>query len=255
MGPKERRTREREETRSRILDAAREMFVQDGIEAVTMREIAKRIEYTPTAIYHHFRDKQALIEELCLIDFRSLAQAFQKIGRIEDPIERVRRIGLVYMDYALEHPSHYRFMFMTPHAEIQGECEMQQAYERDPNKDNPNENSYLFLLLACEQARLHQLRKPLASFALGERREQPFVDDDTGRPVERPREILALRQVDCSLPTDRGVDLPDERRRHRDPGDPPQVRGCRKAGRVRHRAAAERYDRAASVERQLGPEA
>ena len=79
MGPRERRTREREETRSRILDAAREMFVQDGIEAVTMREIAKRIEYTPTAIYHHFRDKQALIEELCLIDFRGLAQAFQKI--------------------------------------------------------------------------------------------------------------------------------------------------------------------------------
>jgi AcrR family transcriptional regulator len=114
MGPKERRTRERELTKSRILDAAREMFVEDGIESVTMREIAKRIEYTPTAIYHHFRDKQALIEELCLIDFRGLAQAFQKIGRIENPGERLRRIGLAYIDYALEHPSHYRFMFMTP---------------------------------------------------------------------------------------------------------------------------------------------
>jgi len=114
MGPRERRTREREQTKSRILDAAREMFVQDGLEAVTMREIAKRIEYTPTAIYHHFRDKQALIEELCLLDFRGLGQAFQKIGRIEDPMERLRRIGLAYIDYALEHPSHYRFMFMTP---------------------------------------------------------------------------------------------------------------------------------------------
>ena len=114
MGPRERRTREREQTKSRILDAAREMFVQDGVEAVTMREIAKRIEYTPTAIYHHFRDKQALIEELCLIDFRGLAQAFGKIGRIEDPIERVRRLGAAYIDYGLEHPSHYRFMFMTP---------------------------------------------------------------------------------------------------------------------------------------------
>ena len=114
MGPKERRVRDREQTKSRILDAAREMFVEDGIEAVTMREIAKRIEYTPTAIYHHFRDKQALIEELCLIDFRALAIAFQKIGRIEDPGERLRRIGLAYVDYALGHPSHFRFMFMTP---------------------------------------------------------------------------------------------------------------------------------------------
>ena len=114
MGPKERRFRERELTKSRILDAAREMFVEDGIEAVTMREIAKRIEYTPTAIYHHFRDKQALIEELCLIDFRSLGAAFQKLGRIEDPGERLRRIGLAYVDFALGHPSHFRFMFMTP---------------------------------------------------------------------------------------------------------------------------------------------
>lgn len=114
MGPKERRTRAREETKTKILDAAREMFVQDGVDAVTMRAIAKRIEYTPTAIYHHFRDKQALIEELCLIDFRSLAQAFQRIGRIDDPGEQLRRIGLAYVDYALEHPSHYRFMFMTP---------------------------------------------------------------------------------------------------------------------------------------------
>jgi AcrR family transcriptional regulator len=114
MGPRERRVRDREQTKSRILDAAREMFVEDGIEAVTMREIAKRIEYTPTAIYHHFRDKQALIEELCLIDFRALAIAFQKIGRIADPGERLRRIGLAYVDYALGHPSHFRFMFMTP---------------------------------------------------------------------------------------------------------------------------------------------
>jgi AcrR family transcriptional regulator len=113
MGPKERRTREREQTRSRILDAAREMFVEDGVEAVTMREIAKRIEYTPTAIYHHFRDKQALIEELCRVDFHGLGEAFQKLGRIEDPGERLRRIGLAYVDFALAYPSHYRFMFMT----------------------------------------------------------------------------------------------------------------------------------------------
>src|SRR4029453_6098074 len=114
MGPKERRTREREQTKSRILDAAREMFVDDGIEAVTMREIAKRIEYTPTAIYHHFRDKQALIQELCLIDFRAVAEGFQKIGRIEDPGDRLRRMGPPYVDNPLEPPSHYRFMFMTP---------------------------------------------------------------------------------------------------------------------------------------------
>jgi AcrR family transcriptional regulator len=114
MGTKERRERERQETRDRILDAAREMFVKDGVEAVTMRAIAQRIEYTPTAIYHHFEDKEALIRELAEHDARALGHAFQRIGRIEDPVERLRRIGRAYLRFGLENPNHYRFLFMTP---------------------------------------------------------------------------------------------------------------------------------------------
>ncbi|HKO02638.1 MAG TPA: helix-turn-helix domain-containing protein, partial [Thermoanaerobaculia bacterium] len=42
-----------------ILDAARELFATEGYDAVTMRRIADRIEYSPTAIYFHFNDKEA----------------------------------------------------------------------------------------------------------------------------------------------------------------------------------------------------
>ncbi len=112
---RERRSRQRAETRRLILDAAREMFVRLGYEATTMRAIADRIEYTATAIYHHFRNKEELMTELCDIDFRALAAAFQRIGRIEDPVERVRRTGDAYVDFALEHPMQYQLMFMTPH--------------------------------------------------------------------------------------------------------------------------------------------
>jgi AcrR family transcriptional regulator len=139
MGSKERRVREREDTRSRILDAARDMFVDNGVEAVTMRAIAQRIEYTPTAIYHHFRDKQALIEELCLLDFGSLASAFHRIGKIEDPVERLRRIGLAYVDFALAYPSHYQFMFLTP----KPVSERSLAHDRGRP---PDEDAYLVVL-------------------------------------------------------------------------------------------------------------
>jgi AcrR family transcriptional regulator len=113
MGSVERRARERTETRERILDAAREMFVERGYEATTMRAIADRIEYTPTAIYHHFRNKEALLSELCAIDFRALGAAFQKIGRIGDPVERLRRAGQTYVEFGLQHPMQYQLMFMT----------------------------------------------------------------------------------------------------------------------------------------------
>lgn len=144
MGVLERRERERQETRQLILDAARELFVAEGHEAVSMRKVAEKIEYSPTAIYHHFRDKQALIEELCLHDFRSLAAAFLSIGRVEDPVERIARTGAAYVDFALAHPSQYRFMFMTV-----GLSKGDQAREF---KGNPQEDAYAFLRQAVHEA-------------------------------------------------------------------------------------------------------
>jgi AcrR family transcriptional regulator len=138
MGTLERRARTRDSIRSKILDAARDLFVSDGVEAVTMRAIAKKIEYTPTTIYHHFRDKHTLLLELCTLDMQRLGQAFQSIGRIEDPAERTRRFGLAYVDFALDHPGIYRFLFMTPKPEVMVDAA-------------PEQNAYLMLLQAVTE--------------------------------------------------------------------------------------------------------
>ena len=142
-GLREPRAPERQETRDLILDAAREMFVKEGIEAVTMRAIAKKVEFTPTAIYHHFRDKHALLRELCDNDMRALAQAFQRIGKIEDPIDRLRRIGQTYIRFGLENPSHYRFLFMTV---------TPPDVDTGVEKANPEEDAYSFLRLTVAEA-------------------------------------------------------------------------------------------------------
>ena len=144
MGSRERRARESAETRQRILDAARDMFVRHGYEATTMRAIAERIEYTPTAIYHHFRNKEALLTELCNIDFRALAGAFQRIGRIEDPVERLRRIGEAYVSFALDHPMHYQLLFMTRRPGV--------PKEPDAANGDPGEDAYAILRDTCAAA-------------------------------------------------------------------------------------------------------
>jgi AcrR family transcriptional regulator len=138
MGTLERRARARDSVRTKILDAARELFVRDGVEAVTMRAIGRKIEYTPTTIYHHFRDKHALLLELCTLDMQRLGQAFLSIGRIEDPAERTRRFGLAYVDFALDNPGIYRFLFMTPKPEVMPEAA-------------PEQNAYLMLLQAVTE--------------------------------------------------------------------------------------------------------
>jgi AcrR family transcriptional regulator len=145
MGSAERREREKEETREKILDAARELFAEQGYEAVTMRKIAERVEYSPTAIYFHFKDKEALMRELCELDFAALAQRFRKIARQKDPIERLRKIGHVYIAFGLEFPNHYRLLFMTPRPPI-GNLETTEA-----KRGNPEEDAYAFLKMTVQE--------------------------------------------------------------------------------------------------------
>jgi AcrR family transcriptional regulator len=115
MPPKIKTAEDREHLRTLILDAARSLFVERGIEAVSMREIAKKINYSATTLYNHFVDKEALLQAVCDTDFLALAQGMQEIMQIPDLIERLKALYLGYARFALQYPNHYRLMFMTPH--------------------------------------------------------------------------------------------------------------------------------------------
>lgn len=145
MGVKERRERERTDTRTKILDAARELFIDEGYEAVSMRRIAEAIEYSPTAIYVHFKDKEALFQELCAHDFGSLAHGMQDLAQVSDPVERVRLAGHAYLRFAVTHPNHYRLMFMTPRKVGAGAKKLAQ-------RGDPMEDAYALLKGATAEA-------------------------------------------------------------------------------------------------------
>jgi AcrR family transcriptional regulator len=147
MGIAERRERERTEVRGKIMDAARRLFVEHGFEAVSMRMIAREIEYSPTAIYFHFKDKEALFQELCATDFLSLGKIFARIARIADPVERLRAVGRAYAEFGVEHPHHYRLMFMTPTPGPRLDPEDNRWVQRG----NPEEDAYFFLKQTVEE--------------------------------------------------------------------------------------------------------
>jgi AcrR family transcriptional regulator len=113
MGSTERREREKAELRQKILDAARELFVTESAATLTMRSIAARIEYSATAIYAHFPDKDALLTALCDHDFTALLNEGSHVLAIADPVERMIAAGRFYVEFALRHPHQYQFMFMT----------------------------------------------------------------------------------------------------------------------------------------------
>jgi AcrR family transcriptional regulator len=142
--PQERREREKQELRSKILDAARALFVKHGYESVTMRKIAERIEYSPTAIYLHFKDKETLIAELCRHDFRAFGTRFLHLAKIADPIERMKKAGWAYLEFAVEHPQQYQLMFMTP--------QLPGTKPRAGESEDPAQNAYVFLRATVAQA-------------------------------------------------------------------------------------------------------
>ncbi len=113
MPPKIKSEAEKLKARTQILDAARELVVSKGIEAVTMREIAKKIDYSPTTIYLYFADKDSLIQALCLTDFKTLGKELNSIMQIQAPVERMVALGSAYARFALSYPNHYRLIFMT----------------------------------------------------------------------------------------------------------------------------------------------
>ena len=110
-----------------------------------MREIARQIGYTATALYYHFPDKAGLLLELCETDFRALSDYFRRLGDIADPVERIRQTSRAYVTFGLEHPQHYRFMFMTPRPQPPPDTV---RIERG----NPDQDAYAFLLRAVQEA-------------------------------------------------------------------------------------------------------
>ena len=97
------------------MDAAREMFVEEGYANVSMRKIAEKIGYSATTIYLYFKDKNDLLHQICEQTFARLAHNIKAIhGLSDNPLEKLRSGLREYIHFGLKHPSQYEIVFITP---------------------------------------------------------------------------------------------------------------------------------------------
>lgn len=109
--------------REDILDAASQLLVELGDEEkVTMRAVAAAVGVSPPSVYLHFPDKDTLIFAVCQQLFAALDQAIEtETAPVEDPFDRMRVRALAYASFGVEHPEHYRVLFMQkPEAAPEG---------------------------------------------------------------------------------------------------------------------------------------
>ncbi|MEJ1239475.1 TetR/AcrR family transcriptional regulator [Chryseolinea sp. T2] len=108
-----RKERQKEELKASILEAARTLFIERGYEETSIRNIAERIEYSPTTIYLYFKDKDDIFYALHREGFVLLNQYFRSLQEVEDPFERLKAITKAYIRFALENREYYDLMFIS----------------------------------------------------------------------------------------------------------------------------------------------
>ncbi len=114
MGIAERKARHKKELQETILQAAVELIERDGVEKLTLRKLAARIEYSPATIYLYYKDKDELLYALHEEGFRRM-YAFQlPCMQIADSRERIKEIGRTYIEFGRKHPAYFELMFTDP---------------------------------------------------------------------------------------------------------------------------------------------
>ncbi|KXK21125.1 MAG: TetR/AcrR family transcriptional regulator [Saprospiraceae bacterium] len=148
MGIAERKSKQKEELRQNILDAAKRLFLKEGYHATSIRKIAKEIEFSPTTIYLYYKDKAEIAHALHIEGFKLLGRQFGLLMHIDDPFERIKVMGRIYMQFSLENTDFYELMFVLkePMDHIK-ECGMEEGWEEGDQAFN----LLMQNVLACQE--------------------------------------------------------------------------------------------------------
>jgi AcrR family transcriptional regulator len=98
------RERRRLQTRDEIIQAAREVCAESGAVDFSLSEIARRVGFTPAALYKYFDSKDDLIRAVAERAMANLCEALSQVSETLPPDEGVVEIGMAYLDVARANP-------------------------------------------------------------------------------------------------------------------------------------------------------
>jgi len=112
VGITERKEKQKVEIKKKILEASMKLFIDEGFEKVSIRKIANIIEYSPTTIYLYFKDKNEILFELCEEGFILFEKLNSNLIKINNPLNRLHKMGENYVGFGLQYPEYYDLMFI-----------------------------------------------------------------------------------------------------------------------------------------------
>ena len=107
------------ELKDACIEAAQAVIAEHGIEKLSLRDVARRLNVSHQAPYKHYPSRDHLLAEVIRRCFRRFTVALNSRNRSDDPIEDMRALGTSYLSFALQNPLEYRLMFGTPWPQVQ----------------------------------------------------------------------------------------------------------------------------------------
>lgn len=136
MGIVGKRAKQKEEFRRKILDAARDLFVNEGYEKFSMHKLEERIASSPQTIHPYFKDKDDLLFAICE---KVAERLFDDLTKIKmsygDPFESLRQALLYLIEFGFNNPDEYKVLFIT-------RPQMYGTYDEFMEKETMARNSY-----------------------------------------------------------------------------------------------------------------
>lgn len=110
LSPRERR---HQRTQQGIIEAARQIICESGVDALSIRAIAERIDYSPAGLYEYFGSKEEIVAAVCAQNFERFTRRLAQVDTTLPITEYMLELGLSYIDFALRNPDSFLLMFTT----------------------------------------------------------------------------------------------------------------------------------------------
>ena len=108
---RDRRAERRESTKAEILDAAWAIVRADGLGALSLRDLARRVGMQAPSLYQYFDSKHAIYDAMFAQGNQALAERLSGLEGTGDPVEELRLRARALVEFSVEDPARYQLLF------------------------------------------------------------------------------------------------------------------------------------------------
>jgi len=109
---RDRRAERREATKAEILEAAWEVVRAEGLAALSLRDLARKVGMQAPSLYSYFDSKHAIYDAMFLQGNLELLHRYEAMPEFDDPVDEFRSNARMFVGFTVEDPARAQLMFM-----------------------------------------------------------------------------------------------------------------------------------------------